>query len=301
MQVLSIEVTVGEVQEIGGLSVIPVIGVQQEGPPYLTGPEAFEAGLLEVSELDPPQVPSLMVTNTADVPVLLVEGEMLVGGDQNRTMNVTVLCPPNSITRVPVSCVEAGRWGTRRAMTASFRHAPGSLRSIKTANLRPRYGDASDRPSDQGLVWEEVDRQSELHNIPSETSALEDVQEEIENRIASELDDLIPDPNQVGVVCAVGDEVLGLDLFDRPATLAQYLRGIVAGHALDADPRSNGHDPITSIERFLAQVDTAESEDGHGVGLGEEILLRGEVAGIGLSYDRRLVHLAAFPNRVEVA
>jgi len=67
MQVLSIEVTVGEVQEIGGLSVIPVIGVQQEGPPHLTGPEAFEAGLLEVSELDPPQVPSLMVTNTADV------------------------------------------------------------------------------------------------------------------------------------------------------------------------------------------------------------------------------------------
>jgi len=36
------------------------------------------------------------------------------------------------------------------------------------------------------------------------------------------------------------------------------------------------------------------------VGLGEEILLRGEVAGIGLFYESSLVHLAAFPIRDEL-
>ncbi len=48
--------------------------------PYLTGPEAYEAWLIEVSELDPPEVPILAVTNLGDVPILLVEGEMLIGG-----------------------------------------------------------------------------------------------------------------------------------------------------------------------------------------------------------------------------
>ena len=141
MKMFEMEVEVGEPVEVGGLSVFPLTGVVQAGPAYLTGPEAFAAGLIEVDELDPPEVPMLAITNLADVPILLVEGEMLVGGDQNRTMNVTVLCPPLARTIVPVSCVEVGRWGARRKMFASSRHAPGSLRAAKTMNLEPRTSD----------------------------------------------------------------------------------------------------------------------------------------------------------------
>src|SRR5664280_518079 len=132
MKMFEIEVEVGDRLEIGGLSVFPLTSVEKDGPSFLTGPEAFEAGLIEVSELDPPEVPSLAITNLAEVPILLVEGEMLVGGDQNRTMNVTVLCPPHARTVVPVSCVEAGRWGARRTVSESSKHAPGSLRAMKT-------------------------------------------------------------------------------------------------------------------------------------------------------------------------
>lgn len=297
MQVFNVELEVGDRQDIGGLGVFPLTGTRTTSPPYLTGPEALEAGLIEVSELDPPEVPSLLVTNLADVPVLLVEGEMLVGGDQNRTMNVTVLCPPKSITIVPVSCVEAGRWGARRAMSPSARHAPGSLRSIKTARLEPQGDHVSDRRSDQGLVWDEVSRQSEVHNLYSKTEALNDVQAEFELGIAGDLDRITPLPDQIGVVCTIDDEVVGLDLFDRPTTLASYLRGIVAGHALDASGSTNSPDAIGAIERFLAQVDATGRDSAAGVGLGDEILLRGGVSGVGLSYDRCLVHLAAFPNQ----
>ena len=132
MKVFDFDVTVGDGLEIGGLCVFPLTSVNVDGPAYLTGPEAYGAGMIEVNELDPPVVPFVAITNLADVPILLVEGEMLVGGDQNRTMNVTVLCPPLARTVVPVSCVEAGRWGARRSMSASRRHAPGSLRAMKT-------------------------------------------------------------------------------------------------------------------------------------------------------------------------
>jgi len=271
--------------------------VKVDGPPYLTGPEAAEAGLIEVGELDPPQASFLAIANLAKVPILLVEGEMLVGGDQNRTMNVTVLCPPQARTIVPVSCVEAGRWGARR-MAAASRLAPGSLRAAKIANLEPRTNDVSSRRSDQHQVWDEVERQSLLHGVNSETSALDDVQEEFEDRIAAQLDQVEPVPGQVGVICTMGDQVVGMDLFDKPSTLKKYLRGIIAGHALDAPAPASGPDSIRAIERFLAQVETTARDAGRGVGLGEEILLHGSVIGIGLSYNERLVHLAAFPAPV---
>jgi hypothetical protein len=296
MKMFEVEVELGDELVIGGLSVFPLTGIQETGPAYLTGPEAFEAGMIQVSELDPPEVPFLAITNLALVPILLVEGEMLVGGDQNRTMNVTVLCPPQVRTVVPVSCVEAGRWGKRRIVSASSKHAPGSLRAAKTAKLEPRSDDVSSRRSDQGLVWDEVERQSMAHDVFSETSALDDVQEEIEDRLAPELEKIRTVPGQIGVICTIGEQVVGLDLFDKPATLERYLRGIVAGHALDAPVQPSSADPIRAIEHFLAQIDGTGRDTGRGVGLGEEILLRGEVAGIGLIYENSLVHFAAFPT-----
>jgi hypothetical protein len=296
MKMFEMEVEVGDPVEVGGLRVFPLTGVVQAGPAYLTGPEAFAAGLIEVDELDPPEVPLLAITNLADIPILLVEGEILVGGDQNRTMNVTVLCPPLARTIVPVSCVEVGRWGARRRMSISSKHAPGSLRAAKTVNLEPRTSDVSSRRSDQARVWEEVALQSMTHNVSSDTSALDDVQEEVEDRIAEQLDAIRTVPRQIGVICTIGEEVVGMDLFDKPATLEKYLRGIVAGHALDASMPTPASNPIHAIERFLAQVGGTESDTGSGVGLGEEVLVRGEITGVGLYYEKCLVHLAVFPN-----
>jgi hypothetical protein len=295
MKMFEVEVELGDQLEIGGLSVFPLTGTRETGPVYLTGPEAFEAGMIQVSELDPPEVPSMAIFNLALVPILLVEGEMLVGGDQNRTMNVTVLCPPQVRTVVPVSCVEAGRWGKRRVVSTSRKHAPGSLRAAKTANLEPRSDIASSRRSNQGLIWDEVERQSMAHDVFSATSALDDVQEEIEDRLASELEKIRTVPGQIGVICTIGEQVVGLDLFDKPSTLERYLRGIIAGHALDAPPQPSGAHPIRAIEHFLAQVNVTGRDIGRGVGLGEEILLRGKVAGIGLVYESSLLHLAAYP------
>jgi len=296
--VLGVAVEVGSRVEIGSLSVFPLQGTFTGGPVYLTGPEAFDAGLIQVSELDPPQVPSLAVFNLAEVPVLLVEGETLVGGSQNRTMNVTVLCPAKARTVVPVSCVEAGRWEAARPVTRSRRHAPASLRATKTASLDPLAAGPG-RGSDQGRVWDEVDRQSMTHGVGSATRALEDVHDVMEDRVVTQLDQLEPLADQVGVACAVGRTVIGFDLFDRPSTLARYLKGIVAGIALDAPTSPAPKGTKVAIERFLAGIDSTDREVGPGVGLGKELRLSGAVVGTGLSCEDILLHLAAFPAPAE--
>ena len=300
MKILDVDVQVGDEQKVGGLSVFPVLGSPGGGPAYITGPEAFAAGVVHVAELVPPQVPFLEVTNAADLPLLLLEGEMLVGGDQNRTMNVSVLIPAGATTTVPVSCVEQGRWGAqgRRAVAAKRSIAPGTLRAKKVASLMRRDDEPTSRMADQHLVWDEVHRYEYTRGSQSVTAALDDLQEQVEAEVATDLERLQAAPGQVGVICTVGDQVVGFDLFDKPATLEQYLRPIVSGHALDVFDVPEGSDPIAAIERFLADIAAAEQSTAGGVALGDEVVLGGTVTGIGLALEGTVVHLAAFPAGV---
>lgn len=84
--------------------------------------------------------------------------------------------------------------------------------------------------------------------------------------MADQLDQIEPVPGQIGVICVVGDRVTGLDLFDKHATLEKYLRGIVAGHALDAPPSTWNSDSIRIIERFLGQIGSASRDTGRAWG-----------------------------------
>ena len=63
--------------------------------------------------------------NPLDTSVLLYDGEELLGAKQNRILNVTVLAAARSETRIPVSCVEQGRWHARSASFAAARSMRG--------------------------------------------------------------------------------------------------------------------------------------------------------------------------------
>lgn len=298
MKLFQRELELGQSVDIGGLTVYPLLGSDEGALEYLAAPEATDVGLVEVSELDNPSVPTLQVTNLSDFPVLFVEGQTLVGGDQNRTMNVSVLVPAKSKTPLPVSCVEAHRWGasTRRGYRRS-KVAPGSLRSAKIAGLDYTRLAGDTRPSDQRQVWDEVDRLEAGHQVFSGTAALDDLQDRVEARGAPDLDRVAVQPGQVGVAFLAGGRVVGLDLFDRSSTLEHYLRSIVGGHLVDASlsEPAGEVDGVRAIEDFLAQVEAAPTERADAVGLGEEIHWKDSVNGVGLEVEGHLVHLAAFP------
>ena len=50
MKLFEVDVELGDEVVIGALSVFPLTGVRESGPAYLTGPEAFEAGVIQVSD-----------------------------------------------------------------------------------------------------------------------------------------------------------------------------------------------------------------------------------------------------------
>ena len=69
-----------------------LLGEKAFDPEYLLLETALEEGLVEIREIGPgASVPELRLVNRAERPVLIVEGEELVGARQNRVVNVTIL------------------------------------------------------------------------------------------------------------------------------------------------------------------------------------------------------------------
>jgi hypothetical protein len=113
---------IGEPVVHRGIVVAPLFPRRQPRADYITLEEAIPLGF-RVTEVDAGgAVPELLARNPLDANVLLYDGEELVGAKQNRILNVTVLLPGVSETRIPVSCVEEGRWSARSAAFTAARH-----------------------------------------------------------------------------------------------------------------------------------------------------------------------------------
>ena len=103
---------IGVAQSFRNLTVFPLSRARAASDPgYVLLCEAVAAGEAAVMEVSAGgAVPSLLLKNRSKHPVLLLDGEELVGAKQNRIMNLTILAPPGQDLVIPVSCVEAGRW-----------------------------------------------------------------------------------------------------------------------------------------------------------------------------------------------
>ncbi len=90
-----------------GLDVYPLLGGSQE-PFYDTLDSALKKGSLVIEELS--RVNEACVTNKGTRPVLILDGEQIVGAKQNRVFKSSLLAPPGESLIAKVSCVEHGRW-----------------------------------------------------------------------------------------------------------------------------------------------------------------------------------------------
>src|SRR4051812_19187246 len=103
----------GQPATFGGLSLVPLMSRRQPVLEYIGLDEAAALGL-SITEVNADgSVNSLLVRNPLNVPVVLFEGEELVGAKQNRVLDRTALVPSGSEAHVTVNCVERGRWAYR--------------------------------------------------------------------------------------------------------------------------------------------------------------------------------------------
>src|SRR5207249_3063379 len=107
------------------LTFFPLLWPETHEPSYTLLSTAIETGQAQVEEVsESGSVPNLAVNNQCQKPVLITEGEILIGAKQNRVINVTVLVAAGVKFLLPVSCVEQGRWQYRLRQFESKFFAP---------------------------------------------------------------------------------------------------------------------------------------------------------------------------------
>jgi hypothetical protein len=165
------------------LTVFFIHGTSAPGKAPLTLEEALAKRAVEVRETG--NVNQLEIENSGSEPVFIQAGDIVKGGQQDRTLMVSLLLPPKS-GRIPIAsfCVEQGRWSARgkedvKTFASSSGHVPS--RDMKIAmqapakppepvtstaaggpsagrgqNVAPRAGDETSRK--QRAVWDGVSR-----------------------------------------------------------------------------------------------------------------------------------------------
>jgi hypothetical protein len=292
--------TIGEVQAFRNLSAIPLVLRNAPKAGYITLAKAVTSGVASITEIsEGGSVPELMLNNTGKDNVLVLDGEELIGAKQNRIANLTILAAAESKTVIPVSCVEAGRWSYRSEnFDVSERAQFSRGRAAKAAALSANMKATGTYGADQSMVWDNIQAKQSRMAVESPTSAMADMYDQHHESVEDYTSKFIAVENQIGVLFAIDGEIEGMDLFDASDTFAAMLPKLARSFAIDALETSGRETkPLeqSAATRFLDRVAAAQTDTYPGVGLGTDVRIAAPlVAGGGLVYEDKLIHLAAF-------
>lgn len=240
---------------------------------FLTLHASFESGKIELT--DPGTPFEITVTNRNDRPVLLVEGEVLMGGRYSRVVAADTLVPAKKTATVPVYCVEPSGLRKDEKFTTASGHYFAAY-GLRRANLA-RTG--------QGGIWSQLARQIEIAGGKPKSQA--EVYRELSTALFeyrtyfSDLPDRFPDA--IGVVVCIGESVEAAEIFQNRSTFASYFERILAASALEAVLRARdkgllpkpsripsslgGVRQLLQLPFFSRETDGVLTRDGRAVGL----------------------------------
>ena len=146
-------ISLGEPICAGGWALFPMFPLRRPEVRLISLRAAVLRGLARVEERpDGGSVRELCVHTASHLPVLLRDGDLFSCGKQDRIADRPMLLAANSVTEVPVSCVEAGRWA--HDGRTDFDVAPFD------ADLPLRYARRAETPvgerPDQHRTWARV-------------------------------------------------------------------------------------------------------------------------------------------------
>lgn len=301
------------------LSMVPLFHDQNIEPDYITLKDGIENALLFVEEVDDEgSVNDILLRNKSDKKALLFEGEEVLGAMQNRILNVSILASGGSKQKIPVSCVEEGRWhheaddeDEQRFHVADRMHYASGRAAENRAvnrNLESKRGFRGD----QGRVWSDIEEKSMRLQAESPTSASDAMYVSTKANLDKHVAYFKHAPAQIGSVFLIHNEVAGLEVFASEKTHASLLPRLIKSYALDAvdqaimrdkptpDQKSSA-DTLSAIaadvrtKMFLDQLKNAWTKQFDGVSLGQNIRFRHDnLTGGALIHDNVLLHMCAF-------
>jgi hypothetical protein len=295
----------------GDLTIFPVVSSKShDTSDFITLDEGIRSGEVVVTEVGnlhstmrrhPPyqtrpyqgaEVNRLVLVNNSKHPLILLAGEVVTGGKQDRVVGKDRIVPAESDpVDLAVFCVEHGRW--IESSTKFDTHA--------SVMLQPSVRMKAMADQDQQKVWDEVANSKKnmsgvmLHTPNANLSTVEVTSAEVqidstssyakarENKAVQKQVESITEPiqksyesvikqlrnqNAVGVVVAVKGHIVWADMFASSALLAKYWPKLLESYATEAltMPGAREETSIKEAERFLqnwqARHEVVDSEPG---------------------------------------
>jgi len=299
----------------GNLTVFPVVATKTYPTgEFLTLDEGLRSGEVVVTEAgnvqglirrhgvpqaryDGAQVNRLVLVNNSKRPLLLLAGEIVTGGKQDRVIGKDrIVAPESDPVDLNVFCVEPGRWVATSehfgASGAMYGGASGSASPPMALMAQPSVRAKAMADKDQNKVWEEVRKQQAAEAVEVAGSAptvardlqgtssyarvmensevkkqVDSVAKPIEQNYQSLIHQL-RDRNAVGVVVAVNGRIIWADVFASTDLLQKYWPKLVRSYASEAVvTRAKDVEVTTSraqsfLEDMEGRHETIESEPG---------------------------------------
>ena len=293
------EIELGRARRFRNITVFPLHREAAPRMEYLALDVAMDNDLVEVTEVDAAgSVPDLLVKNRGKLPVLIIDGEEVVGAKQNRVVNTSILLPAKSTTKIPVSCTEAGRW---EHTTLKFKKSDTVLyakaRARKMRAVSDSYVACNQAVSDQSEVWAQIHELESKSGNKSPTSSMKNVFEARQRDLDECLAALRPEPGQRGLVVCVGGKPLGCDYISRPEVYVRLHDKLLRSYVIDA-LLEQGRGKATrkdSARAFLRKTSTCKSRRYDAPGVGWDHRFEGKhIAGTALVHENEVLHQAFF-------
>jgi hypothetical protein len=227
------------------------------------------------------EVNRLALTNNSGKALVLIAGEMIIGGRQDRIVgHDCIIESTNTPVPLDVFCVEHGRWSGEVAFGESVTGVSsgvgrGSGGGAGLATLAPmalpNIREKAQAKKSQGDVWTAVAETVTVNASISSTGDLNSVYQDkrVNKKLADyerAFKDKLSAGHTVGVVAAVGGKIISADVFANHSLFQAYWPKMLKSYALEAVSTTGTGSPQLSksdAEAFLARAQGSSASDSH--------------------------------------
>lgn len=291
----------------GSLTIFPVVAAKvHDTSGFLTLDDGIRSGEVTVTEVGKissmlrrrhtmplqsgAEVNRLVLVNNSKLPLILLAGEVVTGGQQDRVVGKDRLVPAESDpVDLSVFCVEHGRWTEsapkfstngsvmvqpsvrKQAMVAKDQQKVWDEVQNSRTNMAAKVAAAPPSPGVSGAAAvRELDSTTSyatVRNNEAVKQQVDSITEPMQKSFESVIKQL-RDQNAVGVVVAVKGKIIWADIFASNSLLTKYWPKLLPSYAAEALTSTGDHGEVTMkaaqafVEDWQARHEVVESEPG---------------------------------------
>ena len=224
---------------------------------YLPLKKAIENKKLKITEMESGgTVNTLYAQNSSNDTVIILGGEIVKGGKQDRMIAQDVLIPPgNKKINLSVYCVEQHRWSSNDSRGNASNSAPASFStSYNMSGTEVRKAALVNK--NQSNVWQKVSETNTKNNTTNATgtyTAMDNnvgYKKDIDAYTAYFKKQFVMQSDVIGFIAVSGDKILGCDLFATNTLFTQQLDNLINSFATEAI--TSGKKPAVAYNKIIA-------------------------------------------------